>query len=40
VPKFPVDADSVRFTRDVVHHDTRFRIVAEIESLTVVERRA
>ncbi|HEX5098604.1 MAG TPA: class I SAM-dependent methyltransferase [Polyangiaceae bacterium] len=40
MPKFPVDADSVRFTRDIVHHDPRFRVVAEIESLTVVERSA
>jgi predicted O-methyltransferase YrrM len=38
VPKFPIDADSVRFTQTVVLHDPRFRVVAELESLTVVER--
>jgi hypothetical protein len=40
VPKFPVDADSVRFTQTVVLQDPRFRVVEEIESLTVVERCA
>lgn len=40
MPQFPVDADSVRFTRSVVHSDERFRVVAEIDSLTVVERGA
>lgn len=38
VPKFPVDADSVRFTQSVVLKDARFRVVEEVESLTVLER--
>jgi predicted O-methyltransferase YrrM len=40
VAKFPVDADSVRFTQTVVRQDPRFRVVEEVESLTVVERCA
>jgi predicted O-methyltransferase YrrM len=40
VPKFPVDADSVRFTQSVVRTDARFRVALELESLTVVERCA
>lgn len=38
VPRFPTDADSVRFTQTVVLKDPRFRVVEELESLTVVER--
>jgi predicted O-methyltransferase YrrM len=34
----PANADSVRFTREVVLHDPRFRVVEELDSLTVVER--
>ena len=37
VPGRP-DADSVRFMREVVAHDTRFRIVDEVDSLTVLRR--
>ena len=40
VPKYPVDADSVKFTQQVVRSDPRFRIVEELESLTVLERNA
>jgi predicted O-methyltransferase YrrM len=36
----PLDADSVRFTQSVVLSDTRFRVVEEIDSLTVLERLA
>ena len=36
----PMDADSVRFTQSVVLHDSRFRLVEEVDSLTVVERTA
>lgn len=39
-PEHPLDADSVRFTQSIVHADTRFRIVEEIDSLTVLERQA
>lgn len=39
-PNVPADADSVRFTQTVVHKDPRFRLVEELESLTVVERIA
>ena len=37
-PENPIVADSVRFTDSVVRTDPRFRIVAEVDSLTVVER--
>jgi predicted O-methyltransferase YrrM len=39
-PEHPLDADSVRFTQSVVLSDTRFRVVEEIDSLTVLERVA
>lgn len=38
VPQFPVDHDSVRFTQTVVLKDARFRVLEELESLTVLER--
>lgn len=34
----PLDADSVRFTQSVVLSDRRFRVVEEVDSLTVLER--
>jgi predicted O-methyltransferase YrrM len=36
----PIDADSVRFTQTVVLKDPRFHLVEEVDSLTVVKRRA
>jgi predicted O-methyltransferase YrrM len=36
----PLDADSVRFTQSVVLKDARFRVVEEVDSLTVLERSA
>jgi hypothetical protein len=40
VPEKPLDADSVRFTQTVVLKDARFRVVEEVDSLTVLERGA
>jgi predicted O-methyltransferase YrrM len=34
------DTDVVRFTKQVVHHDPRFDIVDEVDSLTVLRRKA
>jgi len=40
-PERPIDdAGSVRFTRDYILKDSRFRVVDEVDSLTVVERVA
>jgi len=38
LPTRPLEADSVRFTETVVRQDPRFRVVCEVDSLTVVER--
>jgi hypothetical protein len=35
----PIQADSVRFTQTVVLRDPRFRVIEEVDSLTVLERR-
>jgi predicted O-methyltransferase YrrM len=37
-PRYPADTDSVRFTQTVVKNDPRFRVIDEVDSLTVVER--
>ena len=38
-PERPIDdAGSVRFTRTVIANDPRFRVCAEVDSLTVLER--
>jgi predicted O-methyltransferase YrrM len=39
-PEHPMEAGSVHFTQSVVLQDSRFRLVEEVDSLTVVERRA
>jgi hypothetical protein len=33
-----LDLDSVRYTQEVIAHDRRFRLVDEVESLSVLER--
>lgn len=38
-PENPIVADSVRFTQSVVLHDPRFRLRAEVDSLTIMERK-
>lgn len=38
-PEHPLVADSVRFTETVIRKDPRFRVAAEVDSLTVMERR-
>lgn len=40
MPRYPADTDSVRFTQTVILEDPRFRLVEEVDSLTVVERIA
>jgi predicted O-methyltransferase YrrM len=37
-PINPIDAESVRFTQSVIRNDPRFRVIEEVDSLTVVER--
>lgn len=39
-PERPLDADSVRYTQSVVLKNEAFRVVEEIDSLTVLERAA
>jgi predicted O-methyltransferase YrrM len=39
-PENPIVADSVRFTESVVRQDPRFRLAAEVDSLTVMERKS
>lgn len=38
--RYPADTDSVRFTQTVIKNDPRFRLIEEVDSLTVLERIA